>query len=112
VFDIASKRSWYADTNTYSSEATRPAHVYVFALHHHQEKATVDPLDLRQWTFYVLPATVLNERCAAQRRISLPSLMRLGAAEVPFEDLGRQITIAATSPNTSEAMGVPPKEPG
>jgi hypothetical protein len=112
-FDIACKRSWYSDTNTYSSEVARSAHVYVFALHHHQEKATVDPLDLSQWIFYLLPATVLNERCATQRRIGLPSLMRMGAVAVAFEDLARQITIAAAGANTSEAMsGAPKEKPG
>jgi hypothetical protein len=109
-FDIACKRSWYADTNTYSSEAARSANVYVFALHRHQEKATVDPLDLSQWIFYVLPATVLNERCATKRTIGLPSLIRLGATAVEFEDLGRQITIAAAGANTLEPTSGPPKE--
>lgn len=94
-FDIAAKRSWCADTNTVSAEPARAAHVYVFAVHHHEDKVTVDPLDVNQWTFYVVPTHVLNDRCARQRSISLSALKRLGAEPVGFAVLARAIVNAA-----------------
>jgi hypothetical protein len=83
-FSIAPARGWDARTNTVADTICRAADVYVFALHHHMDKPTADPLDISQWTFYVLPVTVLNERCASQKRITLSSLLRLGPAGVPF----------------------------
>ena len=94
-FDIAPKRSWSADTNTYSAEPARAAHVYVFAVHHHEDKATVDPLDVTQWTFHVVPTRLLNARCAQQRTLSLAALQRLGAIAVDFGDLAREIAKVA-----------------
>lgn len=53
-FDVAPKRSWNAETAESSQTCRRPATMYVFCLLHHQDKNTIDALDLSQWTFYVL----------------------------------------------------------
>ena len=63
VLDVAAKRGWDAATNTSAPAPCRSADVYVFALLAHRAKATLDPLDLTQWQFYV-----------AQRHISTPYL--------------------------------------
>jgi len=76
-FNIATRRAWDAATNTYAQEPCRTADIYVFALLHHRDKATVDPLDLSQWTFYALPAAVLNEQCPRQKTIRLVPLLKL-----------------------------------
>lgn len=90
-FDIAPKRAWDAATNTTSDTALRTADGYVFALHAHQDKRTADPLDVLQWEFYVLPAAVLNERCALQKTIGLGSLLKLRPTRVGFSELGETI---------------------
>jgi len=41
--------AWDADGGWFADVARRHAHVYVFALLAHTDKATVDPLDLDQW---------------------------------------------------------------
>jgi len=97
-FDISPTRAWSANTNTYALTAARAADVYAFALHHHQDKSTVDPLDLSQWTFYVLSTAVLDDKCGAQRTLGLGSLERLGAQQVQFADLGRAIMSVAPVP--------------
>lgn len=84
-------RSGDAATNTTSETALRTADVYVFALHAHQDKRTADPLDVLQWEFFVLPAAVLNERCALQKTIGLGSLLKLGPTRVGFSELGETI---------------------
>jgi hypothetical protein len=48
-------RAWDAETGVQNLEAKRQADVYVFALLAHTDKATVDPLDVSQWRFYILP---------------------------------------------------------
>lgn len=85
-FDIGRKRGGDAGQDTWPGPPTRFADVYVFALLAHQDKATIDPVDVSQWEFYVLPTAVLDERCAAQKRISLSSLMKLGPVKVGFEE--------------------------
>ena len=53
-FKIKKTRSWNDETG-YSGEPTRKADLYVFALLAHKDHRTIDPLELDQWTFYVLP---------------------------------------------------------
>jgi hypothetical protein len=95
-FDIAPKRGWDASTNTSATEAARPADVYVFAVHAHTDQASIDPLDVTQWEFYVLGTPVLNQACSSQRRISLGTLQRLCPEAVPFESLGEAVVEAAS----------------
>jgi hypothetical protein len=94
-FDIAEKNAWYADTNTYSSTATRSADVYVFALHAHRDRATLDPLNLGQWEFAVVSTRMLNEKCPGQRTISLGPLLKLSGGSVDFENLRGSVLAAA-----------------
>lgn len=79
---------WDADTNEYSTERKRQADVYVFALLSHRDKATLDPLNVAQWEFYVLPAHVLDTHVPQQKTISLATLSRLGAISTKFGEIG------------------------
>lgn len=69
----------------------------MFAVHAHQDKVTVDPMDVDQWDFYVLATTVLDERVPSQKKIALSSLLKLGPRKVGFEGLRdlRQIAVAS-----------------
>ena len=91
-FDIAPKRSWDAATNTSAEKPTRSADVYVFAVHAHKDQATLDPMDVAQWEFFVLPTQVLDDRVPGQKTINLSSLLKLGPGKVAFEGLGDAIT--------------------
>jgi hypothetical protein len=95
TFDIAPKRLLDLKTNTYSLAPCRPAHVYVFAIHKHQDKGTVDPLDVGQWAFYVAPTPLLDAKCGPQKTIRLSSLKNLGLTEVGFLELAQAIARAA-----------------
>jgi len=96
-FDIAPKLSWDASTNTSATEAARPADVYVFAVHAHIDQASIDPLNVNQWEFYVLATPVLDQELGGQRRISLGTLQRLCPRVVPFASLGAAVAMAASS---------------
>jgi hypothetical protein len=76
------------------SLARRHAHVYVFALLAHADKTTVDPLDLDQWVFYVLPTAVLDGRTRSQHSITLRTLKGLTAA-LGFGELRQAVNLAA-----------------
>jgi len=59
-FQVPKTQAWDYATNKWGTEKARHADVYVFALLAHEDKSTVDPMDLDQWTFYVIPTTTLN----------------------------------------------------
>lgn len=90
-FGIQATRSWNATTNEYTDEIKRQADIYVFCLLHHKEMATVNPLDITQWTFYVLPTKVLNEKLPNQKTIGLSGLKLLGAKECRYTDIQGEI---------------------
>ncbi len=95
-FDIAPKRGWDATTNTSALSPCRSSDVYVFALLAHQEKATVDPLDLAQWQFYVVSARRLDATFGTQKRITLKALLRVVPEALPFAELGAALASVTT----------------
>lgn len=97
VFGIQPSYGWDAATNTSSKDRCRTAQVYVFCLLHHADADTLDPLDLDQWTFHVLPTAVLDERIPHQKSISLSTLRSLGPIECRFDGLADAIRTASRS---------------
>jgi hypothetical protein len=80
-FNIGKTMEYDWATRSYHGEPERRANVYVFALLAHKkenvtkDKQTVNPLDLNQWEFFVLPTKVLDDR--SQNSITLKSLQDL-----------------------------------
>ena len=68
-FDIAPKKSWDSITNLYSETKVRSADVYVFCLFASTDPKTANPLDLKQWEFYILGTDVLNACVPEQKKI-------------------------------------------
>ena len=94
-FDIARRKfSWNPKTGEYD-ELTPPkrvADVYVFCLLNHKEQDTINPLDVEQWVFYVVPTSLLDCKRSDSRSIGLGPLERLAksgveAAAVLYEGL-------------------------
>ena len=90
-------RAWDAKTNTQSPDAKRQAHVYVFALLAHTDKGTIDPLDVGQWRFYVLPTSELDARTRSQHSITLGPLEKLCQECIAFDDLAAAVAKAAAA---------------
>jgi len=78
-----------------NGEKIRRSDIYVFCVLSHQDKQTIDSLNLSQWDFYVLETDVLNERVKEQKTITLSSLLRLNPAKVKYDELANVIN---TSP--------------
>lgn len=94
-FVVPKRRPWDANTNRLGGVPVRPADVYVFALLSHKDKATVDPMDVDQWTFFVLPTSVLDRRKRSQHSITLPTLETLCGRSVSFSGLRAAVLEAA-----------------
>ena len=90
-YNVQKKRVWNSNTNKREGDPTRPADVYVFALLAHKNKETIDPLDMNQWIFFVLPTEVLNQRERSQHSITLRSLEKLCAGAVNFHKLKQAV---------------------
>lgn len=86
VFDIAPKRKLLPDNN-YSEERVRSADFYIFCLLHHKDQETIDPLNLDQWTFYLLSAKTLNVKFKEQKTLSLAALESLGCKGLTYDCL-------------------------
>jgi hypothetical protein len=93
-FDVGPKRSWDAATNTMATDVARRANVYVFCLHAHRARETLDPLDVAQWEFFVLSRDALDRELGTQARAALSTLLRIGAKPCAYAELRQTIAAA------------------
>jgi hypothetical protein len=86
-FSIKQARAWDSTVNyeARENEPSRHADVYVFCLLHHKDQATLNPLDLTQWTFFVLSTAEVNG-FQNQKTIALSSLQKV-VEGVPYSRL-------------------------
>ncbi len=97
-FSIAETQGWDSDSGQYSEKKKRRSDVYVFCLLNHRTKATLDPLNAEQWTFYVVPTARINEVVPSQKKIRLgPLEKKLGARRVAFDGIAEAVRQAAPS---------------
>ena len=89
TFGVQSRRGWDANTNVQDKEARRHADVYVFALLAHEDKNTIDPLDLNQWRFWAVSTRFLNERKRSQHSITTGILLKIVGEPVSYGELPR-----------------------
>lgn len=90
-FSISPTKGWDADTNIYSLEIKRQSDVYIFSLLSHQDKNTLDPLDVNQWEFYVLPTSALNSKSLTQKTITFSALKKLKPIQAKFGEISTAI---------------------
>ena len=102
-FVVPKTRAWDPSKNRLDDQPARQADVYVFALLAHQDKQTVQPLDVSQWVFYVLPTSVLDGRTRSQHSITMPTLCKLCERSVGYHDLRAAVTEAAKRQKESAA---------
>jgi hypothetical protein len=77
--------------NVFAVDLKRRADIHVFCLLVHTDEATVDPLDVAQWDFYVVKSSVLDARFPLGQSIGLESLQALDVSPVTYEDLAASI---------------------
>ena len=83
-FTVRKTAPWNSETYAVIEEPKRQADVYVFAILAHKNKSTIDPLDVTQWAFYVLPTSVLDARTRSQHSITLNTLGKLTKGPVDY----------------------------
>lgn len=85
-FGIAPTKTLLKDNN-YSKELKRHADVYVFCLLHHKDQATLNPMNLGQWTFYLVKTSTLNIHNLPQKSIGLSSIKLLDHKKCSYGNL-------------------------
>ena len=91
-FSIRPTLGWDANTNSYSIQKERQSNVYVFCVLSHKDQETINPLNLDQWSFYVIATTVLDEAVSTQKTITLSRLLQLEPKKVEYAELNETIT--------------------
>ena len=86
-FGIQPTRAWDATTNELATEPERQADIYVFCVLNHKDQESLDPLNLDQWNFYVLPTSILDEKCPTQKTTGLSSLLKLNPRKATYDEL-------------------------
>ena len=100
-FAVPKARAWDPDTNVLSAEPKRQAEVYVFAvLKEREDKDKLDPLDVDQWEFYVIPTATLNARTRNQYSITLKTLCELTGGPVDYRHLAGRVANSASAKQT------------
>jgi hypothetical protein len=104
-FVIPKAVAWNANMGIYDGPAKRQAMVYVFALLAHSVKETLNPLQVDQWRFFVVPTSTLDTRTRSQHSITAKSLERLAGAALTFGQLAEAVSAAASGPRSIEDKG-------
>lgn len=82
-------RAFNAETGEFAEEAAYHADVYVFAVQTCREHSEYDPLDSRQWRFWILPRGKVEE--TGSRSLTLSTVRAIGAAEAGFGELAEAV---------------------
>jgi hypothetical protein len=101
TFGCGPARAWEPEVGDFVGEACRHADVYVFALLVTMDQATIEPLDVAQWEFLVVPTWWLDNLTPSQHSIGLKALQESDfGTPVTWGDLARRIgEVAATRPS-------------
>jgi len=75
------------ENNNFSQVKTRQADIYIFCLLEHKEQATIDPMKLDQWIFYILTTKTLNEKFPNQNSISISTIETINHYKCKYEEL-------------------------
>ena len=94
-FSTKLARHWDSTANKQATIAKRHADAYVFCLLKHEDKATIDPLNLDHWDFYVLATEELNNYKRSQHSITLKSLKGLTSV-IGYDGLNDEIIFKNT----------------
>jgi hypothetical protein len=91
-FGGLNSRTW-APVDGYATAASYNADVYVFALLTARDHGAYDPLDLAQWSFWVVPRRTVE--ATGQRSLALSRVEALADGPVTYSGLAEAVQIAA-----------------
>jgi hypothetical protein len=96
-FSIRKAQYYDRSKGQYQPPKARHSEVYVFCLHKCKDPKLVDPLDLSQWCFYVVPTKEMDELWRERKDISAKQLEAGGYRPVNYEQLKYTVDRVAKS---------------
>lgn len=95
---IPQTNAWSHDTGGWEDDRLRQSDVYVFCVFTALDPETADPLDTRQWDFYVTSTAKLDAEVGTQKSNSLTQLKRrVQPVEAMFTELADAVRSEAGS---------------
>lgn len=91
AFGIQPTQKWDEETGCYEAAIKRQSDLYVFSVLAHQDPNSVNPLNVDQWEFYILPTSILDREKKNQKTITFKSLLKLNPVFVEFGKLAEVI---------------------
>jgi hypothetical protein len=88
VFTSLATRAWDPETGE-ASERTYNADIYVFGVQTATDHKDYDPMDTRQWQFYVVAGSQVA--ATGQRSMGLNTVAKLAGSPVAYPELGAVI---------------------
>lgn len=89
-FSIKPSFHWDSATNKQSKTKDRYADVYVMCLLFTLDQKNINPLDMKQWKFYVLSVKEVNDYKRSQLSITLKSLEKL-TKPISYDQINQEI---------------------
>ncbi len=92
TFSIAPSCAWDRRLQARSQVATRNSDLYVFCLLNHKDKSTLDPTNLNQWEFFVVPTALINDELGNQKTLTLSALKKLTPRSCRFGEISKSVS--------------------
>ena len=90
-FSIAKAKRWAFRPTRLEGKLKRHADIYVFCLLEHKDRKSIDPLNIDQWKFFVLPTGAINKKLGGQKHLSIGRLLKLNPAITSYKELASTI---------------------
>ena len=85
------KYDFDADAYDYNAELVRQSDVYVFCVESCKNREVLNERDLSQWEFYVISTKQINKKLGSQKKVSLSTLLKIGARKVSYSGLKQAV---------------------
>ena len=86
-YNIAPTRAWDENTNIQEKDSKRQSSFYIFCVLDEKTRKLVNPLNIDQWRFWVVPTKFLNKRKRSQKSITYNSLIKEIGESISFKEI-------------------------
>ncbi len=86
-YNIAPTRAWDENTNIQEKGSKRQSSFYIFCILDEKTRKLVNPFNIDQWRFWVVPTNFLNKRKRSQKSITYNSLIKEIGKSISFKEI-------------------------
>jgi hypothetical protein len=90
-YNIASTRAWDENTNIQEKDSKRQSSFYVLCILAEKDRPLVNPLNIDQWRFWVVPTQFFDKRKRSQTSITYNSLFHVFKDPISFKEIRKKV---------------------